>query len=91
MQNYLKKIEVGNPLINLEMWELYQEYQTLKTDEQLVNFYHKLLDIVEVFYMCNRKNKVFENFIYSMIAYSTGVDVNPVFFLMQQTLRDHEA
>lgn len=89
MANLLKKIEVGNPLINLEMWELYKEHQAIKTDEELANFYHKLLDIQEVFYMCNRRNPVFEAFIYNMIAFSTGVDVNPIFFLMQQTLRDH--
>lgn len=91
MPKILKKIEVGNPLINLEMWNLYSEHEALKTDEQLASFYHKLLDILEVFHMCNRKNPLFESFIYSMIAFSTGQDESPLYFLMQQTLRDHEA
>lgn len=86
MQNYLKKMEVGNPLVNLEMWELYKEHEAITNDEQLADFFHKLLNIIEVFYMCNRKNPVFEAFVYSMIAYSTSMDVNPVYFLMQQTL-----
>lgn len=89
MANLLKKIEVGNPLINLEMWALYEEHQAIKTDEQLANFYHKLLNINEVFYICNRKNPTFENFIYSMISFSTNVDVNPLYFLMQQTIHEN--
>ena len=89
MANLVKKIEVGNPLINLELWKLYKEHQLIQTDEDLANFYHKLLDIQEVFYMCNRKNQLFEDFTYSMIAFSTSQDENPLYYLMQQTLRDH--
>lgn len=91
MAKLLKKIEVGNPLINLEMWNLYEEHESLKTDQELADFYHKMLDIIEVLHMINRINPVFEAFVYNMIAFSTSTDVNPVFFLMQQTLRDHEA
>lgn len=89
MTNLLKKIEVGNPLINLEMWQLYEEHELINTDQGLVDFYHKLLDILEVFEMCNRRNPVFEAFIYQMISFSTGADINPLYVLMQQTLYEH--
>lgn len=90
MSNVLKKIEIGNPLINLEMWNLYDEYQTITTDEELAAFYHKCLDILEVFQMCNRNMPVFLSSIYSMIAFSTNVDANPLYLLMQKTLISDE-
>lgn len=86
----LKKIEVGNPLINLEMWNLYEEHELIKTDEDLANFYHMLLDVQDVLHMCNRKMPVFESAVYKMIDYSSGTDVNPLFNLMIQTLEVHE-
>lgn len=80
----IKKIEVGNPLINLELWSLYDMYQSAKTDEELVKVYHTILNAVE-------GREMAEGFAYAMIAYSTGMDEDPIYFLMQQTLRDHES
>ena len=84
MQRYLKKIEVGNPLINLELFILYDIYQEAKTDEELVKAYHTILNAVE-------GSEIAEQFVYSMIAFSTNKDEDPLYYLMQQTLRDHEA
>ena len=63
----LKKIFVGNPLGNLEMWEAVDAYNDLQDDEQLANFYHAQLDAFE-------ERPFGESAIYGMINYSTGVD-----------------
>lgn len=80
MANLLKKIEVGNPLINLGLHPLFEDYESVRTDEELVKVYHHILNSVE-------GSELAENLVYSMIAYSTSMDVNPVYFLMQQTIR----
>ncbi|MBD0822609.1 hypothetical protein [Aestuariibaculum marinum] len=72
--NVLKKIEVGNPLINLGLFNLYDKHQEAKNDEQLANFYHHLLDSVE-------GSEIAEQLTFAMIAYSTGIDINPLILM----------
>lgn len=67
--NNLKKIEVGNPLYNLGLYKLLDEYEDTKTDEELAAFFHKLLSAVE-------GSQVAEKFTYAMIAFATGKEVN---------------
>lgn len=88
MANLLKKIQIGNPLINLEMWNLYEEHEAIQTDEQLANFYNKLLDIQEVFHYCNRKMPVLEAFTYNMIAFSTGESESSLIMEMNRVIHD---
>lgn len=76
MANLLKKIQIGNPLINLGLMNLYDQHELAKTDEELAAFYHHMLDSVE-------GSKVAESFAYSMISYSTGVNINPIMLLLQ--------
>ena len=80
MANLLKKIQIGNPLINLGLMDLYDKHELAKTDEEIASFYHHLLDSVE-------GSEVAEAFTYSMISFSTGVNINPIMLLLQ----DHES
>lgn len=68
--NVLKKIEIGNPLYNLGLHKLLDEYEATKTDEELAAFHHKLLSAVEGSSLATR-------FAYAMIAFSTGVNIEP--------------
>lgn len=68
---YLKKVEFGNPLIYLGMFDLVEQYNRIKTDEELATFYHHLLDIAEL-----RNSELFTGMIYAMITYSTGKNIN---------------
>lgn len=77
----LKKIEVGNPLINLELWSLYDIYQAANTDEELAKAYHTILNAVQ-------GSDLAERLVYDMICFSTSQDENSLYFLMQKTLRD---
>lgn len=61
--NVLKKIQVGNPLINLGLMGLYDEHQAAKTDEELAAFYHNFLT-------CAEGSTIAESFAYSMMAFS---------------------
>lgn len=69
MSNLLKKITIGNPLINFGMREDYEAYQKIKTAEELAAFYHRMLDETE-----NRP--LVQQSIYAMITFSTGVNIN---------------
>ncbi len=71
----LKKIEVGNPLINLGLLKLYDEHQACRTDEQLSDFYHSLLTCVE-------GNSLAESFAYGMIAWSVGENIADEVYLL---------
>lgn len=75
MANVLKKIEIGNPLINLGLTSLYEEHELIETDEELVRFYHKVLTITEGL-------DVATSMTYAMIAFSTGLNINPLIFLL---------
>ena len=77
MSKLLKKIEVGNPLYNLGLFGLLETYDASKTDEELVNAYHHILDSVE-------GSRLAENLTYSMIAYSTNIDINPLILLIHE-------
>lgn len=68
--NVLKKINIGNPLINLGLMKLYEEHERIETDEELASFYHKLLSAMEGLELATGMT-------YAMIAFSTGVDFNP--------------
>ena len=70
MSNVLKKITIGNPLINFRKQEEYKKYQSIQTDEELAAFYHKLLD------ECKDEQTTYESFLFAMIGYSTGVNIN---------------
>lgn len=69
--NVLKKMEVGNPLINLGLLKLYDEHQACTTDEELANFYHKFLS-------CAEGSSIAMNFAYGMIAFSTDQYDDPL-------------
>lgn len=71
MANVLKKIHIGNPLINLGLMTLYAEYERIETDEELVKFYHKLLSATEGL-------QVATGMTYAMIDYSVGKSFNPL-------------
>jgi len=88
MANLLKKIQIGNPLINLEMLDLYEEHEAITTDEQLAKFYNKLLDIQEVLHLCNRRMPIFEACTYNMIAFSTGKSENILIMEMNRVIHD---
>ena len=75
MANLMKKIQIGNPLINLGLFKLYDEHEQIKTDEELANFYHKLLNACE-------GSEVATSMTYAMIAFSTGLNINPLIFLL---------
>ncbi len=80
--NVLKKIEVGNPLVNLGLWKLYDEHQACRTDEQLAAFYHRLLT-------CSEGSTLTMSFAYQMIAFSQGMDKSPLFEIMDQLIEEH--
>lgn len=69
---YLKKLRIGSPLNYLGLKKEVQEYNRISTDEELVEFYHKLLDRAEV-----ENRKLMSEIIYAMIGYSTGLNINP--------------
>jgi hypothetical protein len=71
MENNLKKIKVGNPLQNLEMWEWLDAYNLAENDEQLARLYHNLLDHAEA-----TENTLLESITHSMIVYSTEKSFN---------------
>lgn len=83
MTNLVKKIQVGNPLFNLGLTKLLEEYESAKTDEEIVTCYNRILTCVE-------GSTIAEALVYDMIAFSTGIDVNPVYLLMQKTLVSDE-
>lgn len=71
MAKLLKKIEVGNPLINLGLMDLYDRYEKINTDEELANFYHKLLSFTEGSTLATK-------FAWAMIEFSTGSTVGSI-------------
>jgi len=73
---YLKKVLAGNFLYNLGMQTEYEQYVEVKTDEELVAIYHTLLDRAE-----ETNNKVLREVVFAMIAYSTGVNINPLILM----------
>lgn len=68
MAKVLKKIEVGNPLINLGLLSLYDKHEAAKTDEELASFYHELLSATE-------GSELATKFAWAMIEFSTGATV----------------
>lgn len=69
MANLIKKISVGNPLANFGLWDDLKEHNQIKTPEELVKFYHKMLDK-------HSERKLIYHYILVMISFSCGVDVN---------------
>lgn len=66
MTKLMKKLTIGNPLANFEMWNELEEYESIETPEELGAFYHRILD------NCKPEQTMLERFIYAMIDYSTG-------------------
>ncbi len=54
----------------------YEQYVKVKTDEELVAIYHTLLDRAE-----ETNNKVLREVVSAMIAYSTGININPLILM----------
>ncbi|MGG5486292.1 hypothetical protein [Gaetbulibacter sp. PBL-D1] len=79
--NVLKKIEVGNPLYNLGLNKLLEEYNSITSDEGLAAFYHKLLSATE-------GSGLATNLAYAMISFSTNQDVNPLIQYTYGLLQD---
>jgi hypothetical protein len=71
MVNVLKKLTAGNPLIHFKLWEELDEYDTVKTDEELCDFYHKMLNKFE-----NRP--LVSTFIMAMISYSIEINLSQI-------------
>lgn len=69
MSKLLKKVQIGNPLINFGLHNEAQIYDLIQNDEQLATFYHKMLDMSE-------DRPLVEQTIYAMIGFSTGVNIN---------------
>lgn len=85
MANVLKKIEVGNPLINLGLMALYDLHQKVVTDDQLAKFYHLMLDATE-------GSSLATSFAYAMLSYSTGENGTfQLFEAMESTIEEHNA
>lgn len=82
MANLLKKIEVGNPLYNLELFELLEKYEEAQTDEELAKVYHEILHSVE-------GRKVAESMTHAMIAYSVGTTNNQIYMYMNELIENH--
>lgn len=66
MTNLRKLHESSNPLINFEMWKELDQYNSIRTDEELAAFYHKLLDRFE------DESQLRISFTYAMIEFSVG-------------------
>lgn len=70
MSNVLRKIQVGNPLYNLELTEDAEAYDNCETDEQLTNWFHTMLEK-------HQGRTMVEAFVNAMIAYATGKRIYP--------------
>lgn len=84
--NLLKKIEIGNPLYNLGLFALLEQYEQCKNDEELADFYHKFLNIIET---GSKPSLVVRHVAYMMINYSTGKGESPLFLEMQEVIHNH--
>lgn len=71
----MKKIVVGNPLINFRMEKEYEEYEAIQSDDELVSFFHKMLD------KCQGR-PLLERFIYAMISFSVGKETQSINILL---------
>lgn len=72
MANLLKKIEINNPLLILGMGKALKFYEDAQTDEEIADVYHLLLNLAD-----RTMNDNLKNLTYAMIAYSTGININP--------------
>lgn len=72
----LKKVQVGNPLFNLGMFEELAAYDNIKTDEELADFYHILLQVADELEKRGEAHSALRGFTYSMISFSTGRSFN---------------
>lgn len=79
--NLLKKIEIGNPLLNLGLNSLYDHYQKAKTDEEIASSYHHILNCVE-------GSDVAEGMTYAMIRFSTNDYEEPLLNFVLKTIKD---
>ena len=70
MVNVLKKLTVGNPLINLHLWDDLDTYEAIKSDSELVNWFHSMLDRYS-------HRPLVCSFINAMINHATGHKVEP--------------
>lgn len=64
MSNVLKKLET-NPLAHFHMWNEIAEYKRAKTDEQIADFYHRMLTKFH-------DRPLVLSFLYAMIGHSTS-------------------
>lgn len=70
MANLLNYMEVGNPLINFELWDDYDDYNEIKDDRSLVDWYHQMLEK-------HSHRPLVISFLYAMMSHA--VDTNIVF------------
>jgi hypothetical protein len=66
MANLLKKIEVGNPLINFGLYHSYDLYMKIDNDESHVKFLHDVLNNV------GEDRAMVRSFIYVMMSHAIG-------------------
>ena len=69
MSKILKKVSIGNPLYNFNLHSEIKEYEKIKTDDQLVSFFHKMWTRFE-------DRKVITNVVTMMMSFSVGSDIN---------------
>lgn len=69
MAKLMKKMTVGNPLVNLHLWDDLDEYERIDSDESLANWFHKMLN--------KYSNRTLVcSFIQAMIVHATDHKVN---------------
>ena len=70
MRAQLKKLHIGNPLANLELWDELEEYNKIEDAEALADFYHKMLNKYDHRpFVCSA--------IEAMVNFSTQITINP--------------
>lgn len=67
-QRYLKKVKIANPLYNFRLYQEIEEYEAIKTDVQLVNFFHRMWTRFE-----NRR--VITDVVTMMMSFAVGTDI----------------
>jgi hypothetical protein len=68
MANVMKKITIGNPLAFFGLWSELDEYNSLKTDRELVAFFHRMLTKFS-------DRPLVCNFLYVMLSFSADHNV----------------
>ena len=69
MSKVLNKIKIANPLYHFNLSSEVEEYENIKTDVELVNFFHKMWGRFE-------NQRVITDVLLAMMSFSVGTDIN---------------